>query len=343
MSERIKYIDALRGLAMLMVVMVHVEGFSVFIEEFHMSFLRRFCEALMLPLFFFISGFLTKPVSGKKLIEKCTQLLTPACLLGLLYSFYIHKDPVSFIQNIYKYGYWFTVTLSEMLVIINLTTKALRKCNFGSIAILVVAALLYVVKIPFNHIKVLDSIGDIFCFHQLFLYFHYFAIGYVLSNNKQVLNKLLSSELIVLIAIFVFSSSLYVKFTYPDELLAANLLLKIYRAVLDPILGYSGIFVIYKLFYSKCNTVSEGILGKLLQFIGRNTFEIYLLHYFFLPKLPELGIALMHSHNIVIEFICVLCISLTVISCSLIVSKIIKTNSITAFLFLGVKPKFYIK
>lgn len=343
MSERIKYIDALRGVAMLMVVIVHVEGFSVFIEEFHMSFLRRFCEALMLPLFFFISGFLTKPASGKKLTEKCIQLLTPACLLGLLYSFYIHKSPVSFIQNIYKYGYWFTVTLSEMLVIITLITKVLRRSKFGTIAIFVVAALLYVLKIPFNHIKLLDTVGDIFCFHQLFLYFHYFAIGYVLSNNKPVLNKLLSSEFIVIIALCVFSSSLYVRFTYSDELLAANLLLKIYRAVLDPILGYSGIFVIYKLFYDNCDVVSEGILGKLLQFIGRNTLEIYLLHYFFLPKLPELGIALMHSQNIVIEFICLLCLSLAVISCSLIVSKIIKTNKITAFLLLGAKPKFYIK
>ena len=81
MPGRIKYIDALRGLAMLMVVMVHVEGFSVFIEEFHVSFFRRICEALMLPLFFFISGFLARPISGKALMIKCTQLLVPSIIL----------------------------------------------------------------------------------------------------------------------------------------------------------------------------------------------------------------------------------------------------------------------
>lgn len=343
MSGRIKYIDALRGLAMLMVVMVHVEGFSVFIEEFHMSFFRRICEALMLPLFFFISGYLSKPISGKRLLMKCTQLLVPSIILGLLYSCYIHKDPVSFIRNIYKYGYWFTLTLVEMLVTINLITKLNRKNQYSGFIILFIAALLYLIKILFNNIRALDCIGDIFCMHQFFIYFHYFAVGYVLSNNKTFLSKLLSTQPVITLAISIFCFSIFVRFTYTDEQLATNVLLKMYRFVQDPVLGYTGIIVLFKMFHDKQSLLSDGLVGRVLQCIGRHTLEIYLLHYFFLPKLPELGIVLVQSPNLVIEAICVMLLSLLVITVSIALGKILSANSIIRFLLLGAKPHFFNK
>lgn len=339
MSERIKYIDALRGLAMLMVVMVHVEGFSVFVEEFHMSLFRRLCEALMLPLFFFISGFLARPCSENKLFKKSMQLLIPACVWGILYTFHIHKDITSFFLNVYKFGYWFTITLLEMLVVLSVISKCIRGNRALAGTILLVATLLYLAKVPFNQIAELKIIADASCLHQLFIYFHFFAVGYILANNKNIYNKLLDSEVIIVCSICVFCCALYIKYTYTDEQLAANSILRLYRALQDPILGYSGIAILLRFFKRRQIFIAESLLGKTLQYTGRHTLDIYLLHYFFLPKLPALGLTLMKSNNIIVEIALVALMSTLVISCSLLLSKIIKTNSIAGYVLLGSKVK----
>ena len=55
--KRIKYLDALRGMTITILVMVHVSGFCLNVEADTPSFIQYFNE-FMLPMFFFISGFL---------------------------------------------------------------------------------------------------------------------------------------------------------------------------------------------------------------------------------------------------------------------------------------------
>jgi fucose 4-O-acetylase-like acetyltransferase len=57
-KERIQYIDALRGFTMLLVVFAHVETFSFQYME-NATFLGEFFKLFRMPLFFFISGFIT--------------------------------------------------------------------------------------------------------------------------------------------------------------------------------------------------------------------------------------------------------------------------------------------
>ena len=151
MNNRVVYIDALRGLAMLMVVMVHVEGFSVFVEEFHISLFRRICEALMLPMFFFISGYCSKMTSFKDLTLKILRLSLPAILLGVIYTLYINKEIIAFFNNVYKYGYWFTITLCEMYLIFYGLSKIIK--THTHIYMIILSCLLYIIKVPFNNIQ----------------------------------------------------------------------------------------------------------------------------------------------------------------------------------------------
>lgn len=340
MSGRIVYIDALRGLAMLMVVMVHIEGFSLFIEEFHISLFRRFCEAIMLPLFFFISGFVINRLSFKGLVINFFRLLIPALLLGIIYSMYIQKDIMSFFCNIYKYGYWFTITLFEMFIILYGAIKVSKNRVNEIKSLVVIAYILYILKIPFNNNPTLIKIGDIFCLHQLFLYFQYFAIGYILTHIRELYNRLINSELIVSLSIIIFGCALYVKCIYTDEQLAVSIPLKIYRALQDPILGYTGIIIFLRYFHSIEEFLLKSVSGKLLCIIGRHTLEIYLLHYFFLPKLAFVGTFLNKYPNIVLELLICLFISTIVICLSLLLGWLIRTNDILGFVFLGSKPKF---
>lgn len=54
MNNRIEYIDAMRGLAMIMVVIGH---FFVFSFHYHNALFLNINAALELPIFFMISGF----------------------------------------------------------------------------------------------------------------------------------------------------------------------------------------------------------------------------------------------------------------------------------------------
>lgn len=339
MKYREGYIDALRGLAMLMVVICHIEGFSIFIEEFHITLLRRICEGVMLPLFFFISGSIFKTQTCESIIEKCCQLLIPAILIGIIYSVKINKDVISFFLNIYKYGYWFTITLCEMIVLLFVLTKIITRENSLIVVLVLSSFLLYIAKIPFNNIPVLVKIGDMLCLHQFFIYFQYFSIGYVLSKQKSFLSKILNSEICILSSIFIFVAVVFVKYSYTDEQLATSIILRVYRLLQDPILGYAGIMILYRAFFSNKKIVSNTYYGKTLIFIGQHTFEIYLLHYFFLPKLPQLGVYLVNYPSFILELLIVVVLSYAVILVSMICGKIIGINKILGFIFLGAKPQ----
>lgn len=60
MKQRLVYIDCMRGIAMLMVIFCHVEGFCFGIHG--KEIIASVIGSLMLPDFFFISGLFTPPL-----------------------------------------------------------------------------------------------------------------------------------------------------------------------------------------------------------------------------------------------------------------------------------------
>ena len=340
--NRIKCIDALRGLAMLMVVLVHIEGFSIYCEEFHISILRRICESVMLPLFFFISGFCFKVNDVNNLVKSGLRLLIPAIVLGIIHAFLIDKDVLSFCFNIYKYGYWFTITLFEMYVAIYFIRKLCRRQNsvIPVGALILISCVMYLTKIPFNNIPVLAKVGNVLCLHQFFVYFHYFVVGYVLAYHKNVMQKFLISEFAITVSIILYIVALFVKCTYTDEDLGMSILLKVYRAIQDPLLGYTGLMIVVRYLYRANSFISNSIWGRYLCFVGTYTLEIYLLHYFFLPNLSFLGEYLVDYPNLVLELLICLFLTIVVIVCSLILGRVIRTNEILSYFLIGTKSSF---
>ena len=335
--NRLKYIDALRGLAILMVVIVHIEGFGIFVEQFHISILRQLFEAIMLPLFFFISGFCFKIQSTKELRRCCIRLIVPAITLGIIHSLLYEKEILSFFCNVYKFGYWFTITLCGMFVILHYIVKKSKNQVSLTWILILVSFFLYILKVPFNNNIVLTNIGNIFCLHQLFVYFHYFAIGHIFARNKEFYYKTLNNESLIIVSIFVFFCGLYIKHTYTDDELATTIPLKIYRAIQQPILGYSSLVLIVRFLYQSDSFLSKNVLGKLICYIGKHTLEIYLLHYFFIPKLSFIGTYLTNYSNIIVELLICLILSTLVIGVSLLLGRVIRTNEILSFLTIGTK------
>ena len=86
MGKRIGFIDAMRGLAMLLVVIGHVFYFSVC--HLDNAIMRILSDEVEVPLFFMVSGFLVNiPKSGfwKFLGKKAFLLFVPAAVFMALY------------------------------------------------------------------------------------------------------------------------------------------------------------------------------------------------------------------------------------------------------------------
>ena len=107
-KERVKYIDALRGFTMLLVVLQHVVTFSFGIKAYDTA-LTNILVSFRMPMFFFISGFIAykssviwdKCLYKKSLKKKAIVQLIPTAFFFSLYCFSNYINPVNTFIGIY--------------------------------------------------------------------------------------------------------------------------------------------------------------------------------------------------------------------------------------------------
>jgi fucose 4-O-acetylase-like acetyltransferase len=69
------------------------------------------------------------------------------------------------------------------------------------------------------------------------------------------------------------------------------------------------------------------VIGASLQYIGRRTLDIYLIHFLFMPNLPTIGTYFnQYRHNFAIDTTLSLLIALIVIGFSIIASNILRVS-----------------
>lgn len=130
MKQRLVNIDCLRGLAMLMVVYSHIITFSL--GGIEPSAIGKWIRNVMLPLFFFISGFCAyKPHSVLSVLEfvrqfwsKTRAVLLPTIVMFLLFMLYSGNSVSRYVASFDKSGFWFTWVLWQILTIYLLTELA---------------------------------------------------------------------------------------------------------------------------------------------------------------------------------------------------------------------------
>ena len=111
-TKRIEYIDALRGFTMILVVFAHVETFVLKIEP-NSTLISELFLSFRMPLFFFISGFISfkknaiwdKEFLFENLFKKAKIQLIPTFFFGLLYTYLFSLGNWrDFIYNYYKFA-----------------------------------------------------------------------------------------------------------------------------------------------------------------------------------------------------------------------------------------------
>ncbi len=104
------------------------------------------------------------------------------------------------------------------------------------------------------------------------------------------------------------------------------------------ICNYSGLLIVFAFFRKYQDSFTSSTrLGAGLQYIGRRTLDIYLLHYFFIPKLPFIGDFFIETPNMLLELCCGLTLSLLLAGFCLLVSNIIRVSDLLGHYLFGAK------
>lgn len=123
-KTRLDYIDALRGFAMLLVVYHHLVVMGLR-DSGYVSPVNEVLRSFFMPLFFFISGFVSYK-SGRAwtlsyvsafLLRKARKMLIPTIVMFVLCTLFFKLDIVEYLSVSFKCGYWFTWSLFCMMFI----------------------------------------------------------------------------------------------------------------------------------------------------------------------------------------------------------------------------------
>ena len=341
-GQRIDYIDALKGFLILSVVMCHVAGFCIGIQDDIPSFQPILFE-FRNPPFFFISGMFAYKTgtawSGSyccRLIKRKFVTIAWPTILFLAAILYVHPSfhGRTFLHNSIKdlWFHWFTLSLFLYFVfysIIGLLFSYLKNLLFKSLLLLTCGTIFYLlfsVQSIYNNLPIVDDIKVILGM-EYWGFFFFFILGVLARMHYTHFVNILDSSIFIAICIFIFI--IFNLFSYPLQSNHFNLF-RITTYV-------TGIILVLK-FFKKYPP--KGVLNKIMTFTGKRTLDIYLIHYFFLPlALYENTSIFRDSPMPIIEFALTLSISLAIIAMSLLVSYIIRLSPISAHYIFGHNKK----
>ncbi len=268
-SERIDYLDCFRGLAMTMVVYCHVSGFVLGIKEDWIVY--RFSEALMLPMFFFVSGWLSHLyLTIQNIGKRALYVLTPTIIMFLIYVGVRsggYDNLIHSLRGEYKSGYWFPLALFVMNALHCFSSYIHKQRDTHLLGGLWLWAMALIV------LKLLDikyNGGNLCQWGSLRListYFPFYVFGVTAKKYSELFHRMMKIKwlIITFLALFLF--------------LLFSIDLGWVRGMARCFLG---LLLIYAFFYKYQEYFSsKTVIGRQFVIIGRYTLPIYLIHYFF--------------------------------------------------------------
>lgn len=342
-SNRIQYIDAMRGFTMLLVVMAHVSLFTLKVHGFSYNTLL---EEFRMPLFFFVSGFVFFKKEKKWNVNESffflkrkifVQIISPLLFLFI----YVYTNNISFMDALYapmKEGFWFTFTLFEYFVFYIIIQWILRFLKWQGFledffVVFVGLVLFYVIPCFFTTRNVER---DMWAFLGVLTWnrFLFFVIGTRIRKYFHLFEELLDTSYFITVCIVVFVS--FNIFPFFMNISGTIYLLSV---------SLSGIFIVFAFFRSKSESLnSNTFFGTIFQYVGRRTLDIYLLHYFFIHEDAKLISPNVSSVNSpFFEFICCFIIAILVIFLCLLISNVIRLSPILGYYLFGQTHKNNIK
>lgn len=309
---RIEYIDKLKGLCILFMVMGHIMQISLGVND--VSF-NSFYTSFHMPIFFFLSGLFVykhfKSWNCSELWEfvsnKVKRLLLPFVTIGSIYVLYFDIDYVDLLTGGFN-GYWFLPALFLCMLVDAFCSFLIRNIVKKNCTgrLLLPILLSFFILLGFYALSKAPYIrGSLY--HYLF-----FAMGILVSQNYKIKKCIYASNWLYTISILVYISLWGRKFPYGFNFIA-----------------FASIIILTNTFYRYSSSIPL-VLNK----FGKYSLEIYVFHRFFLPSLSNLSEYLLNfqqfdkSENFLLFMLVSLCFSLPICYISVFVSKFIKHSNI---------------
>ena len=346
-KPRLGWLDALRGFTMILVVMNHV-ALKSFGMQIRWSAALQFFLLFRMPLFFFISGFLAYKASrvwnartlGELSLKKMRVQLIPTIVFFLLFLAMIPTTPfvpslTEALASSMKAGYWFTLVLLYMLLTFYLFSDVESKlpaCLSPLTPYLL--PLLFIVSLclfetcylpryfswALGHKGPQNEFLNYSSLVEMFRYFPFFLYGTIVHRYWDRAQRLMDSRWFfpVVLALAVIMSI---------EVIKWHTLRMEWASLPHTLAMFLLLSVVFMFFRHEHAFFEETRFGQGLQFIGRRTLDIYLLHYFFLPKLPMVGLFFFtNRHNFLLDTTASLIVALVIVAFCIVTSQIIRVS-----------------
>jgi len=343
-KPRLEWLDALRGFTMILVIANHIcnMGFGMNLK---VSSSMQFLVMFRMPLFFFVSGFLAYKASllwnhktlGTLLLKKIRVQTIPTVVFFLFGAAILgtggfERQVWDWLERPLKGGYWFTIVLLYMFIVYYLFCYLESKLKMKS---WIPITIFFLISLCFyetcyqpkhfswaygwkgapNDFMNYSSIG------QLFQYLPFFLYGNIVRRYWDQAQKVMDSAwfypIMVVVVIFAALDTLNWHTLRMEWAVIPLTLARFF--LLTMVFMY---FRHYHPYFTQRTAV-----GKTLQYIGRRTLDIYLIHYLFLPNLPTIGSFFsQYRHNFVLDTTLSVFLAMLVIGFSVILSNILRVS-----------------
>ena len=290
---------------------------------------------LELPMFFLISGFVVyknESVWNLNFILHFLKKKITVLLLSplLFFAVYTHMRGVGFIDGFFnepKYGYWFTFILFFYYVVYALVRFSVKGV-LTDYVLLVIGFCFLPCSWPqlMNYIPIQNDYLLLLSF-QHWHYFLYFVIGSLIKKYYDQFQNLLEGRWLLPICIVVF----FLLNAFRD-------VLPMNKSIIGTFLTWNGLVIFFSFFRNYKDAFSQNNkMGRMMQFVGRNTLSIYLIHFFLLPwNLSFITLFVDHPMP-VIELFVSSCFAILIIVVCLLINSVICLSPTLAYWLFGVK------
>ena len=335
-TERIGYIDAMRGFTMILVVYSHI--CSMCFGDAWMGWNDVFF-LFRLPCFFFISGWLFESIghqwNGDTICQMVKHKFMVQIVPTVIFLLILAPPPLFFSRlGATKGGYWFTFLLFIFFVLHIFLSWITKKMSARKqeVVMLLIAILIMVASCLYeaNYLRHFSQMGwgtslMGFLSFRLWRFYLFFYLGTLVKRHFtffiQWTNKLWLMTLIVIGFVVIAIRP------HSDDAITQYFIFSI-----GGILGMTMVFTLFRqlsIFNFQFST---------LRFVGTRTLDIYLLHYFFLPRFLLSYADKLHAYDSkLIEFLVAMLLALVVVAICLLVSYIIRLSPFLGHYLFGAK------
>lgn len=293
MAERIVWIDNLKGIAILLVVVRHVMQANI--TDCSQTIIGNAIFAVQMPLFMTIAGYFS--VTSDKYYENEVEIRNYIKNRGIHYvlpffSWYIFVivllrgfcnrniiDGLRVLVYNIDYGLWFLYVLfclSVVNIMAQFICSKLKKIsNIGNLPMIVGWGILLPLS-AFGYIYGMRFLG----INLLLYYYLFFSLGYFLFCNKEIVKKLFKSDK-TLWSVCIITWTMFIGIICAHNIeLASDSVINIVLRIAAAVSGCTAISIIVFV-------LSKNRKSRLLSKVGQNTLEIYVVHVQYIGLLPK--------------------------------------------------------